>query len=1278
MPQEALVVFELAEECLDDEPDSLFTYNKRQWRINECLAPNANEIIAIITNFAKRRTKKLQFKALNSTIVLLQVADATLYSANSHDFQLAAELFPLIFSDYAPTLEFEVLQEQHEQQRELKSYVTTQLYNALYSKHQELAASREPLLTISLPNCFKSQLREYQQRTVSWMVSRECQPNVFPANYTICQARDGTQKVYKHNYCLQFYAYDELHPSVQLPPGGILADEMGLGKTVELLATLLLNPKQQVDNSYWRNYLEEAIDTVPLKRRCMVPKLHCICIQQSLGKLQLKCSLCQLWQHQRCIQDSHSDYVCPNCWTDLMASNEQLVESRATVIVSPSEIKTQWYQEISKHVDDSLKVLLYPGLHAGIWYSPLELAQYDIVLTDYRILGHELHHTPRNTTDRQLRYEQRYMRPSSPLLMVNWWRVCLDEAQMVESSTSQAAEMVSQLPAVHRWAVTGTPIQKSIDDLAPLLKFVGFEAACQPTDAWHTVANSFLLKHKAEPLLELLQHCMWRTCKSKVEHELGIPPQTELVHRLSLSNVESLYYREEHFKCSELFLEAVAKHTKYNPNTSSSRLASISPQLLRSMLQPFLRIRKTCSVPVVINKHVSTTNYLNPQDLLVHLKTNNEMQCKRELRTWASSYNGLAAIHFILKKYKQAMHNYKQVLQLAMDYNDDNISVDSLLQIHALHNLLLASNLAPDEDKLSADDLAAFRIKLHGLERKYLEEKVVVLLAAEAAYETKLKELDNLQHQFSASIVQLFATLVNTSDNWHSTVWHKIGEEFFRQNISSEKLQDVSSVTGLIYILHNWHERVEKEHQRLRKDFEFLKRMLLQACGAVKEGVALSVETNQFIKNVSDCHLADIMASGICDKPSGEERPGQPRKIRHCRLCKIHETVNKFECLLFAKELGKEGTITDGSENSSMEIMLIRVVFGFLRGRHEFAEWKAECKNKLEQLDCMQSLEKLQIKYWIEAEYVIKAFDELEMCKMRLLLTENPEEQSNFRILPYQLEEQSQFNMANIEEAQLNFVRLSGRLKYLKHLKDDAGDKPCPICQTLDDDRYVMMSCGHYLCQECLDTMRLQFGRERKTKCPVCRQDSPQLYYSVRKGVNRPKIIGDFSTKIAYIVEQVQKIQAQDAEQKILIFSQWATILNHIANALQTNGIKYRNKFTNRDIDEFKQPELKISCMLMPLSRGAKGLNLIEATHVFLVEPILTPGEELQAIGRVHRFGQTKPTTVHRFIVNGTIEENIMTLIKSADDKSTLSTHWDLDNMTLDSLKELFTLKQTD
>lgn len=127
--------------------------------------------------------------------------------------------------------------------------------------------------------------------------------------------------------------------------------------------------------------------------------------------------------------------------------------------------------------------------------------------------------------------------------------------------------------------------------------------------------------------------------------------------------------------------------------------------------------------------------------------------------------------------------------------------------------------------------------------------------------------------------------------------------------------------------------------------------------------------------------------------------------------------------------------------------------FTYVISRPELSEWKTECKNKLEILEAMQTLVKLQIKYWIEAEYVIKTFDELDMCKMRILLTEDPDEVSNFRIMRCQLDEQTQFNLANISTAQLNFTRLSGRLKYLKHLKDDDDDKPCPICQTQDDER---------------------------------------------------------------------------------------------------------------------------------------------------------------------------------------------------------------------------------
>ena len=57
----------------------------------------------------------------------------------------------------------------------------------------------------------------------------------------------------------------------------------------------------------------------------------------------------------------------------------------------------------------------------------------------------------------------------TPLTRLRWWRVCLDEAQMVESSTAKAAEMALKLDAQHRWAITGTPLSRGLEDLFGLL-----------------------------------------------------------------------------------------------------------------------------------------------------------------------------------------------------------------------------------------------------------------------------------------------------------------------------------------------------------------------------------------------------------------------------------------------------------------------------------------------------------------------------------------------------------------------------------------------------------------------------------------------------------------------------------------------------------------------------------------------------------------------------------------------------------------------------------------
>ena len=66
-------------------------------------------------------------------------------------------------------------------------------------------------------------------------------------------------------------------------------------------------------------------------------------------------------------------------------------------------------------------------------------------------------------------------------------------------------------------------------------------------------------------------------------------------------------------------------------------------------------------------------------------------------------------------------------------------------------------------------------------------------------------------------------------------------------------------------------------------------------------------------------------------------------------------------------------------------------------------------------------------------------------------------------------------------------------------------------------------------------------------------------------------------------------------------------------------------------LNSFKM-DRSIPVLLLPIKSAGNGLNLVEATHVMMIEPMLNIGMERQALSRVHRIGQEKETFVWRFI----------------------------------------------
>lgn len=154
---------------------------------------------------------------------------------------------------------------------------------------------------------------------------------------------------------------------------------------------------------------------------------------------------------------------------------------------------------------------------------------------------------------------------------------------------------------------------------------------------------------------------------------------------------------------------------------------------------------------------------------------------------------------------------------------------------------------------------------------------------------------------------------------------------------------------------------------------------------------------------------------------------------------------------------------------------------------------------------------------------------------------------------------------------------------------------------------------------------------------------------------------------------------------RILLFSQFTTVLKNIAERLKNNGIEYmyldgqtKSEERGRLVKEFN--EGRGSVFLISLKAGGTGLNLTGADVVIHFDPWWNPAVEEQATDRAHRIGQEKTVEVIKIIARGTIEEKIYNLqekkkaiIKSVMSMSDGNNEENLiSQMTQEEIEELF------
>ena len=124
---------------------------------------------------------------------------------------------------------------------------------------------------------------------------------------------------------------------------------------------------------------------------------------------------------------------------------------------------------------------------------------------------------------------------------------------------------------------------------------------------------------------------------------------------------------------------------------------------------------------------------------------------------------------------------------------------------------------------------------------------------------------------------------------------------------------------------------------------------------------------------------------------------------------------------------------------------------------------------------------------------------------------------------------------------------------------------------------------------------------------------------------------------------------AIEGEHRILLFSQFTSMLDLLKGRLGQEGIRYYEitgatpkKERLRLVTEFNEGDVPL--FLISLRAGGTGLNLTGADIVIHYDPWWNAAAQNQATDRAHRIGQQKPVTVYKLLAKDSVEEKIQQL----------------------------------
>ncbi|KAL7267198.1 hypothetical protein RUND412_010225 [Rhizina undulata] len=295
-----------------------------------------------------------------------------------------------------------------------------------------------------------------------------------------------------------------------------------------------------------------------------------------------------------------------------------LDDPMVTLIIAPVALLQQWKSEIESYTRPRLfDVYIHHGPDKV--RSVRSLQKKDVVITSYSTVM-QSYPSPkrprRNMSNEEYNewWEEQWEENRGIFHRMKFWRVILDESHIIKNRYARTSLACQALEAYNTWALSGTPIQNSLDDIFPVFRLIKHPHAGQLDNFNAMVNKSDDGQKNARRVQAILRGCMMRRKKDDLlmgQSLITLPKKRTRMVQLEFSDEERSLYN------------AVETMTREKMNRFMA--AGTVLKNYQHVLTMLLRLRQICNHPYLILDYISKDFSINDLDRALRIEEGEDL-----------------------------------------------------------------------------------------------------------------------------------------------------------------------------------------------------------------------------------------------------------------------------------------------------------------------------------------------------------------------------------------------------------------------------------------------------------------------------------------------------------------------------------------------------------------------------------------------------------------------------------------------------------------------------